>query len=568
MSDEAVTPTFDCNTDLLVIGSGAAGLSAASVAVQQQRSVMVLEKSPWIGGTSATSGGGVWIPGSPRAPEADNPEDAFNYLRALAGEAVTNARIAAFVKQAPLMLEWFATHTELNFVSVPYPDYHQETVGARTGWRTHFPVDFDGKRLGPLVNRIREASPAASFLGIINWTLAETHVLLHRPPAWQWVFLKMIWRYLGDIPQRLRSRRDRYLTLGNAIIGALTHYLAENGVAIHTEASPQELICDDSGAVIGARVTLQGRTVCIRAKAVVIATGGFERNAMLRKRYLPTAGQNPEMSGSQDGNTGDALALCEKVDAGLLNMDSAWWAPVFKVPGEYRARLCAFERAFPGCIMVNQDGERYMNEAVSYHVAAQKMIAIDSEAHNASPSWIIFDSTFRHHYPMGPLLPIPLLLHSRAVRETVIKANDLEELAVKTGLPEQGLSATLERFNEYAAQGHDPDFGRGASEYDRYYGDPRVSPNPTLAPIKKPPYFAMLLHIGDIGTNGGLATNEHAQVLNRTGTPVAGLYAAGNCSASVMGHCYPAAGGTLGPALTFGFIAARHALGVTTEDCG
>ena len=167
---------------------------------------------------------------------------------------------------------------------------------------------------------------------------------------------------------------------------------------------------------------------------------------------------------------------------------------------------------------------------------------------------------------MGPLLPIPLFLHSRAVQETVIKAKDLEELAAKTGLPEQNLSATLERFNEHAAHGHDPDFGRGASEYDRYYGDPRVSPNPTLAPIKKPPYFAMLLHTGDIGTNGGLATNEHAQVLNQAGTPVAGLYAAGNCSASVMGHCYPAAGGTLGPALTFGFIAARHALG-TTEDC-
>lgn len=559
---------WDEEVDLLVVGSGAAGLSTAIVAAEHRARIKIIEKSAFIGGTSATSGGGVWIPCSRTAAamgQQDSEADAFNYLRGLVGEGISDERIRAFVRGAPAMQNWMAQHTELRFNSVPYPDYHPEIPGAAIeGWRTHFPDAFDGRRLGKTVNLIREASPAASFLGIINWTLEETHFLLHRPKGWIGVFAKLLWRYASDIPQRLRSRRDRFLTLGNAIVGCLVYALRERGVEVQCAAQLMDLIIENE-TVIGARIEHDGKTLHIKSGAILLATGGFERNAALRKRFLPSPGQNPEMSGSQESNLGDAVAIAEAVNAKLLDTDSAWWAPVFKVPGEYRARLCAFERAFPGCIMVNQRGERYMNEAASYHVAAQKMIAEDLANGGAAPSWIIFDARFRKHYPMGPLLPIPFYLHPKAIRSTVQRARTLEELAEKTGLPSAALKATLERFNGNAAIGEDPDFHRGATEYDRYYGDPKVSPNPTLLPITQAPFYAMQLHVGDIGTNGGLATNEHAQVLDSADKPIAGLYAAGNCSASVMGHCYPAAGGTLGPALTFGFIAAHHALGIQPD---
>lgn len=553
----------DKTVDLLVVGSGAAGFSAAVTAAHSGLDVLLIEKSELLGGTSATSGGGVWIPCSPVAAEAGHPdreEDAFQYLRALTDDNITDERICAYIRGAPAMLNWMAEHTDLRFVSAPYPDYHPEAPGcAETGWRTHFPTSFDGRRLGRDVELIRRTSPAASFLGLINWTLEETHVLLHRPKGWMWVFIKMLWRYFGDVPQRLRSSRDRFLSLGNGIIGSLKFAADRLGVTIWRQAALIDLIREDD-TITGAVVEHGGRRLTIGvSRGVVLASGGFERNAAMRQQYLPAPASDPAMSGAQENNTGDAISVAQRVGAAVLNMDSAWWAPVFKVPGEDRGRLCSFERAFPGCIMVNQAGERYMNEAASYHVAAQKMIAADRPEARTAPSWILFDSRFRRHYPMGPLLPIPLWLHSSAVRSTVFHAKTWKQLAAKTGLPPATLEKTVERFNAGAIEGVDHDFQRGASEYDRYYGDPKVSPNPTLAPLAKPPFFAMQLHLGDIGTNGGITTNEHAQVLDENGNIIRGLYAAGNTSASVMGHSYPAAGGTLGPALTFGFIAGRHA---------
>lgn len=552
---------WDHAVDVLVVGSGAAGLSTAVVAAHDGASVLVAEKSELLGGTSATSGGGVWIPCSPHAAalgQQDDADEAFQYIRTLSDTGVSDERIRAYVAGAPAMLQWMAQWADLHFESVPYPDYHQDLPGARRGWRTHFPVAFDGRRLGPEVNLIREASPAASFLGKINWTLEETHFLLHRMPGWRWAFLKMLWRYYGDLHQRLRSPRDRYLTLGNAIIGSLKYTANALQVPIWRHTELVELIRDGQ-RVVGARMRRQGEELTIRTRrAVMLAAGGFERNATMREAFLPPQAKDPGMSGSQLNNTGDAIRAATGVGAATLNMDSAWWAPVFKVPGEARGRLCAFERAFPGCIIVNQAGRRYMNEAASYHVAAQTMMAADSPQARSVPSWILFDSRFQKRYPMGPLLPIPYQLHGRAVRAIVSRAHSWTGLSELTGLPLSALLETLERFNAGARAGEDPEFHRGASEYDRYYGDPKVSPNPTLAPLNQPPFYAMPLHLGDIGTNGGLLTDAHARVLDAGQQPIEGLYAAGNTAASVMGHSYPAAGATLGPALTFGFLAALH----------
>ncbi len=554
---------WDQEVDVLVVGSGAAGLSASVVAATGAAQVLVIEKSELIGGTSATSGGGVWIPSSPLAAAAgfaDTSAEAFQYLRALTAPNISDERIMAFVEGAPAMLRWMAEHTGLRFISTPYPDYHPELPGGKTGWRTHFPVEFDGRVLGDDVNLIREESPAASFLGLINWTLLETQALLHRPPGWRWVFIKMLLRYARDIRQRLRSRRDRFLSLGNAIIGQLKLAADRLQVPIWRHTALLELI-QENGVVVGAIVSKNDRRLRIRARrAVVLAGGGFERNAGMRALYLPAAAADPGMSGSQINNQGECINIAKHIGAATMNMDSAWWAPVFKVPGEERGRLCAVERALPGCIIVNQRGQRYMNETASYHVAAQTMMAEDRPDTRTVPSYILFDSRYRKFYPMGPLLPLPLWLHSPAIRSTVIKAQTIAELAEKIQIAPQVLEGTIERFNRGASAGSDPDFHRGASEYDRYYGDPKVQPNPTLAPLATAPFYAMRLYLGDIGTNGGLCTDANARVLDNAGAPIPGLYAAGNTTASVMGHCYPGAGGTLGPAMTFGYLAGLAAL--------
>ena len=551
--------------DLLVVGSGAAGLTGAVVAAHSGMRVLVIEKSELIGGTSATSGGGVWIPCSPVAPTSgheDSFAEAFGYLRALTDAHVSDARIMAFVRGAPRLLGWLAEHIGLHFISTPYPDYHLEVAGGKVGWRTHFPREMHGRVLGSAVNLIREESPAASLFGKINWTVAETQALLFRPRGWLWTATRMMLRYLLDLPQRLHSTRDRFLSLGNSIIGHLKFALDRLDVPIWRRTRLVELIVEN-GRVVGAVAEEGGdgaaRTIRIHARrGVLLAGGGFERNAGLRARHLPAQAGDPGMSGSQINNTGDCIEIAQRIGAATLAMDSAWWAPVFKVPGEERARLCAVERALPGCIMVNRAGRRFMNEAKSYHVAAQAMLAADAPEARAIPAYILFDARFQRRYPMGPLMPWPLWLHSRAVRSTVTTARDWNEMAGKLNLPATALRETIERFNAAARRGEDDDFDRGRDEYERYYGDSKVAPNPTLAPLEQAPFYAMQLHLGDIGTNGGLNTDEHARVLDRDGNPIAGLYAAGNTTASVMGHCYPGAGGTLGPAMTFAFLAAGH----------
>jgi 3-oxosteroid 1-dehydrogenase len=243
-------------------------------------------------------------------------------------------------------------------------------------------------------------------------------------------------------------------------------------------------------------------------------------------------------------------------------MDSAWWGTSMSLPGEERARLMAFERALPGAIIVNANGERYMNEAASYHIAGQQMIACDSDHARTIPSWMVFDAKYRASYPVGPVIPdFPDWMQSASIHSVLTRADTLEQLAQRTQLPAEPLRATIARFNANARLGTDPDFKRGESVYDRYYGDPKVGPNPTLRALETPPYYAIRVYPGDIGTNGGLATNENAQVLDAAGAPIPGLYAAGNMAATVMGHSYPAAGATLGPGMTFGYIAGRHAAG-------
>ncbi len=548
--------------DVLIVGSGAAGLVAALRAAQSGASVVLIEKSSEIGGTSATSGGGIWIPCSNLAKgvegHADSDDEAFRYIRALAAGWSHDSLIRSYIHQAPAMLDWLMASAPIQYIPLPYPDYHPEAEGGKTGWRTHLPLPLDLRVRNTSIRNLRRASPAASLGGVINWTFDETTALLYRPKGWIKTLAKMLARYAFDLPYRLTSTRDRFLTLGNALVGALVLAARDAGVAIYTDTSLKDLKAEN-GRIIGATVLHDGATINIAARNIILTAGGWERDTELRQQHLPHL-PDPTHSGSQPNNTGDAIKAATAIGAQVRGMGAAWWAPVFRVPGEQRGRLCTIERALPGCIMVDQNGERFMNEASSYHIAGEQMMAHAAKIGSAPRFWMIFDSRYRRHYPMGPLYPLlPDWLQLPGVTKTVKKARTLSDLANQIGAVPQRLEQTVTGFNSHAAAGNDPAFGRGNSAYDRMYGDPRVSPNPTLAALDEAPYYAVPIYAGDIGTCSGLATDEHARVVDVNGAPIEGLYAAGNTAASVMGGSYPGAGSTLGPAMTFAWAAAGHA---------
>ena len=555
-------PDWDHEVDVLVVGSGAGGMVAALAAAQNNANVLIIEKAKLWGGSSASSGGGIWVPGSHVAKASgfdDDIEGANRYVRSLSADNVPDANIRAYVEKAAPVLEWLMESTPIDYIAFPYPDYHAERDGGSpTGFRTHMPVPIDGRKLGKDVATMRPANPAACLFGYLNWHFDETHMLLYRMPGWWKMLAKNMLKYWLDIPFRFKSRKDRRLTLGGALTGALRIALNEKQVPVWLESPMSELIKED-GHVVGVAINRGGKTQYIKArKGVVLAAGGMDKNGEMRKTNAPLY-PNAQYSGGVTSNTGDSIKAAMKMGGGTMNLHSAWAAPVFYVPGEAGGRLSTMERALPGTIMVNQKGERYLNEALDYHTAGQEMAKRHHEYGDASPSYMIFDHKFRQQFPMGPLYPLmPEWLHNRGVRSSLKKAKTISGLAEKLNMTPHILEATLSRFNEHAAKGEDPDFHRGEAAYDKMYGDPRQTPNPCLRPIDQGPYYAMPIYPGDIGMNGGLMTNEKAQVLGQDNAPITGLYAVGNNAASAMGESYPGAGVTLMPAMTFAYIAAQH----------
>ncbi|PTD17049.1 FAD-dependent oxidoreductase [Sphingomonas fennica] len=563
MMEGKITTGWDHETDVLVVGSGAGALTAAIVAADNHADVLVIEKGELFGGTSATSGGVLWIPNSHLAKAAgqqDSREEAIEYISALAGD-VDPKRIEAFVDMAPAMLQYVEREANVLYNSIPYTDYHAELPGGKLGWRSHDPVPLDGRLLGDDLRWMRPTHASAMLFGKISWTAAEAAPMITRWPGWFKSLLKVLWRYYSDIGQRLKSDRARFLTGGNALVARLKLALDKRHVPLWRKAPFADLIVED-GKVVGATVVKDGRVQRIRArKGVILAAGGFERNAELRGANLRRS-PDPDVSGGQPDNTGDTLLAAERAGAAVERLDSAWWAPTIKVPGEDRARPLFFERSLPGSIIVNQAGKRFTNEAASYHIVGKEMFEKNLPGAETTPAYVIFDATFRSKYPMGPVMPVfPDFTMRGEVKQIVTKANSIAELAEKLGLPADALVATVERFNENSRRGEDPDFGRGHQPYDRYYGDPKVQPNPNLLPLEKAPFYALPVNPGDIGTNGGLATDSHGAVLDKQGKRIPGLYAIGNTAASVMGRSYPGAGATIGPAMTFGYAAARDLTG-------
>ncbi|MCW3479691.1 FAD-binding protein [Neisseriaceae bacterium JH1-16] len=551
--------------DVVVVGSGAGALASAIVAHDLGLSVLVVEKSDRYGGTSAVSGGGVWIPCNHQIAALggeDNRADALTYLKAATRGMVADSKLETYVDHAAPMLRWFETNTRVRFRSLPlYADYYQALPGSRPGFRTMDPESFDAAELGDEFFTMREPSPGTLVGGRLAMTAAEAQRMLSKEKGWVRLLGGLAVRYWLDIGWRRRTRRDRYLALGNALIGRLRRSMLDRDIPLWLNSPLVDLV-EAGGRVTGVVVEQGGQHRTLTAtRGVILGAGGFERNQALRERFLPGP-TSTDWSSTPPHNTGDALLAGLKLGAATDLTDHAWWAPTMHVPGEEKQRTLFMERALPGCVLVNGDGRRFVNEAAPYTDIVYAMYDDHAKTGRSVPAWLVFDARFRRRYPMGPLLPGYAQSDARVPADwwgkVIHRADSLATLARQIGVDAVGLADSVAKMNGYAEHGEDPEFGKGGNAFDRYYGDPDNKPNPCLAPLAKAPYYAVRVDAGDIGTKGGLLTDEHARVLREDGSAIVGLYAIGNTSASVMGPTYPGAGSTLGPAMTFGYLAAHH----------
>ena len=550
------------DVDVLVVGSGAGALTAAITAHDHGGDVLVVEKSDMYGGTSATSGGGIWIPCNHLMAahgESDTPEAALEYMKACIGDAVSEDRMKAYVENAPKMLKDMEDKSDVQFVATPYADYLTEKPGSKEGWRTLDPVPLSATKLGKEFLNMRPPHPQTIFGGF-TITIAEAQKIITRQKGWKMIMAKLMLSYRLDIPMRMKSKRHRRLCLGNALVGRCLTSAFKRKIPIWRE-SPMKSLVEKDGKVTGAIISRKGVDTLVNAKrGVILAAGGFEHNAEMRTKHLPGP-TDTKWSATPGQNTGDAHKAAEAVGANLTLMDAAWWGPSVRLPRDDRSRVLFAERALPGIYIVNEKGERYLNEAASYDEVGREL-----QAHPQT-SWVVFDRRAREKYGIGPLYPTAVHPDSKwndSIKAVVKKADTIEELAGLMGVDAKGLQKTVDKVAKYSETGVDEDFASGSSTYDRYYGDPTITPNPCLAPLDKAPFYAFPVYPGDIGTKGGVDVDVNAQALTKKGKPIGGLYATGNTASSVMGRTYPGAGSTIGPAMTFGYVAAKHAMGVNS----
>ncbi|CAM4227734.1 Succinate dehydrogenase/fumarate reductase, flavoprotein subunit [Comamonas aquatilis] len=549
--------------DLIVVGSGAGALLGAIRAQEQGLKTLLVEKASLFGGTSALSGGGIWIPvnyDQARAGIKDDLETAFGYMKRCVRGMATDDRVLAYVETANKMAEY------LRQIGIPYramtkyADYYPHIEGAKPGGRTMDPVDFNAAKLGlKALETMRSGSTGSMLFGKMSINAFEAHSMLSRELKSRFTIVGIMLKYFLDYPWRNKTKRDRRMAGGQALIAGLLAAANKAGVEMWCNTPLKELVQDASGRVTGVIVEINGQSAQINAKrGVMLAAGGFERNQEMRDQYLNKPTRAEWTATPVDGNTGDAHRAGQAVGAQLHLMDWSWGVPTMDVPKEPAFRGIFVERSLPGCMVVNAKGQRFLNESGPYPEFQQAMLAEHAQGNGGVPAWIVFDAGFRAQNPMGPLMPGSAVPDSKLRRSWLNnvywKGETLEDLAAQIGVDAAGLKDSARKMTEYAQSGKDLDFDRGGNVFDRYYGDPRLK-NPNLGPIEKGPFYAMRLWPGEIGTKGGLLTDREARVLDTGGKVVEGLYCVGNNSASVMGPAYAGAGSTLGPAMTFAFRA-------------
>jgi 3-oxosteroid 1-dehydrogenase len=561
---------FDHLVDVLIVGSGGGGMAAALTAHASGLDALVVEKSSYFGGSTALSGGGIWVPGAPaqrREGYTPSPEGVVEYLQKITDGLVSEARIRQYVESAPQMLGFLENLSRwFEFVWKPgYADYYPELPGGSELGSTINVPPIDLRKLGADEQRLLKPlalAPRGIWLGPKE---LRTFYRIRQSWAGKGVLLKLISRMV-----RARVFGERMAAIGQSLAARLMLAMRERGIPLWLDSPMAELLTDADGSVTGALVERDGRKQRIGARlGVILASGGFDHDLAWRKEQLPVL----ESAGSQDwsfGNPaamGDGIRAGQKVGAATDLLDEAWWFPAIQWP-DGRMQFMLNERMMPAQFIVNGDGKRFINEAAPYMDFGHAMIDGQKSGVTHIPCWLITDHRSWNRYVVAGHLPIPKIPGAPVptgrkvpvawLESGVVKAAmSWDEMAAKIGVPARQLSETASRFNELAHMGHDDDFNRGDSVYDNYYGDPTL-PNPNLYPLGAPPYYAFRIVLGDLGTSGGLRTDEYARVLRPDDTVVEGLYAVGNTAAPVMGRSYAGAGATIGPAMTFGFVAAKH----------
>jgi 3-oxosteroid 1-dehydrogenase len=548
--------------DVIVVGSGAAGMTAALTAAHSGLRTVVIEKASHFGGSTARSGGGVWIPNNDvlrRDGVEDTPEAARAYLHSIIGDVVPAERIDTYLDRGPEALRFLFAHSPLRMQWVPeYSDYYPEAPGGRVGGRSIEPTPFNGKKLGADLARLEPDYGKSPLNVAVTQADYRWLNLMMRNPKGPLRVLRVGLRWVFAM-----LTGKRLLVRGQAMAAGLRLGLTEAKIPLLLDTALVDLV-SEGGRVTGVLVRDTGGTggterVLRARRGVILGSGGFEHNLEMRQKYQ-RAPIGTEWTVGAKANTGDGILAGVKLGAALELMDDAWWGPSIPLSGG--PWFCLAERTLPGGIMVNARGERFMNEALPYVEAVHRMYGGefgrgDGPAENI-PAWMVIDQQYRNRYVFAGLTPRQAFPGRWYKAGSLVKADTIAELAVQMGVSADALVETVDRFNGFARAGKDEDFGRGESGYDHYYGDPRVKPNPSLAPISHGPFYAVTMVPGDLGTKGGLRTDVHGRVLREDGSIIDGLYASGNVSAPVMGHTYAGPGATIGPAITFGYLAALH----------
>ena len=554
--------------DVLVVGSGAGALIAANRAHDLGLKTLVIEKEAVFGGTTALSGGGIWVPNNEAIRDKDSPEKALIYLKACTEGRVPEAKLRAYVENCSKAIAYLRDSVGVRLTSYPnYPDYLGHLPGALSG-RTMFPETYDSTLLGGELQYLRPTGPlGAPLFGRYNPPLTVSIGMLRQERFAFVGIASAILRYWLDIPQRLKTKRDRNLVGGQTLVAGGRKGLLDRGVPLALETPLLRLVREEQ-RVVAAVVRHRSKEITIKVRyGVILAAGGFEQSQELREKYLPKPTNRLWSITPEGGNIGGALDAGMAVGAATEFLDLVWWTPTMRITdpgtGAEMSVSLMMERAYPGSLSVNRLGRRFVNEAQSYNDYGHGMLTDNKKTRGATiPAWMIFDSTYRKKYTAGALPPGFMTpdrkLPSEWLDKVYFRANSIGELADKINVDSATLEATVHRFNGFARTGMDEDFHRGESTYDRFFGDKHVKPNPSLAPLRTPPYYAIPVNLGDLGTKGGIKTNEFASALDQQDRPIEGLYAIGNTSGAVTAASYPGAGATIGPAITFGFIAANH----------